>query len=133
MTIYTIAQPDIIAQLVIIIFEKDIFFLKFSQYNLFKAVGSRGGGLEPSTNNFICMRQSKTLRLEKCKPNSDLLKKIKEPRLALSTLLAHMLQAISDLAVQFKLDQLVPKLLICNALFCKISLPRTLEIVFRGF
>ena len=28
MTIYTIAQPDIIAQLVIMIFEKDIFFLK---------------------------------------------------------------------------------------------------------
>ena len=84
------------------IFEKDIFFLKFSQYNLFKAVGSGGGGggLEsPPPNNFICMRQSKTLRLEKCKPNSDLLKKIKEPRLALSTLLAHMLQAISDLAV----------------------------------
>ena len=29
-------------------------------------------------------------------PNSNLLKKMKEPRLALSTLLAHMLQAISD-------------------------------------
>ena len=43
MTIYTIAQPDIIGQLVIMIFEKDIFFLKFSQYNLFKAVGSGGG------------------------------------------------------------------------------------------
>ena len=32
----------------------------------------------------------------KCEPNLDLLKKMKEPRLALSMLLAHMLQAISD-------------------------------------
>ena len=134
MTIYTIAQPDIIAQLVIMIFEKDIFFFKVQSIQSTQGRRKRGGGgLSPPPNNFICMRQSKTLRLEKCKPNSDLLKKIKEPRLALSTLLAHMLQAISDLAVQFKPDQLVPKLLICNALFCKISLPRTLEIVFRGF
>ena len=44
----------------------------------------------------ICLRQSKTLRLEKCKPNSDLLKKMKEPRFALSSLLVNMLQAISD-------------------------------------
>ena len=32
----------------------------------------------------------------KCEPNLDLLKKMKEPRLALSMLRAHMLQAISD-------------------------------------
>ena len=58
----------------------------------------RGGGLgelEPP-NNFYVYKAEQTLRLEKCKPNSDFLKKMKEPRLALSTLLAHMLQAISD-------------------------------------
>ena len=44
----------------------------------------------------ICLRQSKTLRLEKCEPNSDLLKKMKEPKFALSSLLVSMLQAISD-------------------------------------
>ena len=54
------------------------------------------GGLSPPPIISICIRQSKTLRLEKCEPNSDLLKKMKEPRLGLSTLLAHMLQAISD-------------------------------------
>ena len=54
------------------------------------------GGLEPPPIISVCIRQSKTLRLEKCEPNSDSLKKIKEPRLALSTLLAHILQAISD-------------------------------------
>ena len=37
----------------------------------------------------ICLRQSKTLRLEKCEPNS-------EPKFALSSLLVSMLQAISD-------------------------------------
>ena len=60
--------------------------------------GGGGGGLgelEPP-NNFYVYKAEQTLRLEKCKPNSDFLKKMKEPRLALSTLLAHMLQAISD-------------------------------------
>ena len=52
------------------------------------------GGLSPP-NNF-CVRQSKTLRLVKCEPNLDSLKKMKEPRLALSMLLAHVLQAISE-------------------------------------
>ena len=63
----------------------------------FKAVGIRGG-LSPPPPPIIssCIRQSKTLRLVKCKPNLDLLKKMKEPRLALSMLLTHMLQAISD-------------------------------------
>ena len=55
-----------------------------------------GGGLSPPPIISICIRQSKTLRPEKCEPNSDLLKKMKKPRLALSTLLAHMLQAIFD-------------------------------------
>ena len=72
---------------------------------------------------FFKVQSIQSSQSQKCEPNSDLLKKMKQPRLALSTLLAHMLQAISDLAVQFKPDQLVPKLLICNALFCKISLP----------
>ena len=53
--------------------------------------GAGGGG-----KTLRLERQSKTLRLEKCEPNSDLLKKMKEPRLALSTVLAHMLLAISD-------------------------------------
>ena len=55
-----------------------------------------GGGLEPPPIISIRIRQSKTLRLEKCEPNSDLLKKMKELRLGLNTLVAHMLQAISD-------------------------------------
>ena len=57
--------------------------------------GGAGGAWAPLIIS-ICIRQSKTLRLEKCETNSDLLKKMKEPRLALSTLLAHMLQAIFD-------------------------------------
>ena len=44
---------------------------------------------------------------------------MKESRLALSMLLC--------LAVQINPDRLVPKLLICNALFGKVSLPKTLE------
>ena len=65
----------------------------------YKAVGSGGPGgrLEPPPIISICIRQTKTLRLVKCEPNLDLLKRMKEPRLALSMLLAHMLQAISDL------------------------------------
>ena len=71
---------------------------RFTNTLSFKAVGSGGGGLEPPPLPIISipMRQSKILRLEKCEPNSDLLKKMKEPNLALSTILAHMLQAISD-------------------------------------
>ena len=62
-----------------------------------KAVESgEGRGLDPPPIISICTRQRKTLRLQKCEPNLDLLKKMKEPRLALSMLLAHMLQAISD-------------------------------------
>ena len=41
------------------------------------------------------LRQSKTLRQEKCGSNSNLFKKTKELRLALSTLLVDILQAIS--------------------------------------
>ena len=59
--------------------------------------GTGVGGLEPPSPIIcICIRLTKTLRLEKCEPNSDSLKKTKEPRLALSTFIAHMLQAISD-------------------------------------
>ena len=58
--------------------------------------GLGGGGAWASPIISICIRQSKTLRLVKCEPTSDLLKKMKEPRLALSMLLALMLQAISD-------------------------------------
>ena len=50
----------------------------------------------PQKTKSICIRQSKTLTLVKCEPNLDLLKKMKEPRLALSMLIAHMLQAISE-------------------------------------
>ena len=69
---------------------------------LSKAIGSGGaggGGLEPPPIISICTRQSKTLRLVKCEPNLDLLKKMKEPRLALSMLLAHMLQATGCISV----------------------------------
>ena len=65
----------------------------YSRLRLSEAGGGLGGGLDPPSP---CIRQSKTLRLEKCEPNSYLFKKMKEPRLALSKLLAHMLQAISD-------------------------------------
>ena len=59
--------------------------------------GAEGGGLEPSNNFYLYLAEQNTqTRKLKYKPNSDLLKKIKEPRLALSMLLAHMLQAISD-------------------------------------
>ena len=57
--------------------------------------GGVGGAWAPPIIS-ICIKQSKTLGLEKCEPNSDLLKKMKEPRFTLSTLLAHMLQAFSD-------------------------------------
>ena len=49
--------------------------------------GAWGGGLSPPIIS-ICIRQSKTIRLEKCEPNSDLLKKMRKSRLALSTVLA---------------------------------------------
>ena len=72
------------------------------EYVINSIVGSSRRGrltLSATSREIDCkprIRQSKTLRLEKCEPNSDLLKKMKKPRLALSTLLAHMPQAISD-------------------------------------
>ena len=51
-----------------------------------------GGGLSPPPNNFYLYKAEENTQTR----NSDLLKKMKEPRLALSTVLAHMLQAISD-------------------------------------
>ena len=64
--------------------------------------GGGAGGLEPPPPPpiiSICIRQSKTLRPVTCEPNLDLLKKMKEPRLALSMLLAHKLQATGCISV----------------------------------
>ena len=67
------------------------------------------GGLEPPPPPppppiiSMCIRQSKskTLRLEKCEPNKfRFIREMKEPSLALNSLLVHMLQTICRLSTR---------------------------------
>ena len=94
-----------------------------------KAVGNGGGR---GWGEAICIRQSKTLRLEKCEPNSDLLKKMKEPRLALSTLLTHMLQAISESLFSSILIDSFPNFKFVMRFSVQYDLPKRWKSYFGG-
>ena len=65
--------------------------------------GGWGARAPPPPIISMCIRQSKskTLRLEKCEPNKfRFIREMKEPSLALNSLLVHMLQTICRLSTR---------------------------------
>ena len=83
---------------------KLLLYISISPHNDSARPSEAGGGARappPIISMCIRQRKSKTLRLEKCEPNKfRFIREMKEPSLALNSLLVHMLQTICRLSTR---------------------------------